>query len=65
MPALSEHVRAEYADSDRKWPSDLQFRLGRRLLYSLLVRALKSGFVVETGVDKGLGAAIILRSPPP
>jgi hypothetical protein len=59
---LAEHVRAEYADSDRKWSSDPQFRLGRRLLYYLLVRALKSGFVVEAGVDKGLGAAIICEA---
>jgi hypothetical protein len=59
---LADHVRADHADSDRKWTSDPQFRPGRRMLYYLLVRALKSGFVVEAGVDKGLGAAIICEA---
>jgi hypothetical protein len=59
---LADHVRAEHAHSDRKWTSDPQFRPGRRILYYLLVRALKSGFVVEAGVDKGLGAAIICEA---
>jgi hypothetical protein len=59
---LAEHVRSDHADSERKWSSDPQFRPGRRLLYYLLVRALKPGFVVEAGVDKGLGAAIICEA---
>jgi len=59
---LAAHVRAEHAQSDRKWSSDPQIRLGRRLLYYLLIRALKSGFVVEAGVDKGLGAVIICEA---
>jgi hypothetical protein len=59
---LAEHVRAEHADSDRKWASDSQFRPGRLMLYYLLIRALKSGFVVEAGVDKGLGAVIICEA---
>jgi hypothetical protein len=32
------------------------------MLYYLLVRALKPGFVVEAGVDKGLGATIICEA---
>jgi Methyltransferase domain len=59
---LAEHVRADHADSDRKWTSDAQFRPGRQMLYYLLVRALKCGFVVEAGVDKGLGAAMICQA---
>jgi hypothetical protein len=59
---LAEHVRAEHADSDRKWASDPQFRPGRLMLYYLLIRALKSGFVVEAGVDKGLGAVIMCEA---
>ena len=59
---MAEHVRSDHGESDRKWSSDPQFRPGRRLLYYLLVRALKPGFVVEAGVDKGLGAAIICEA---
>jgi hypothetical protein len=59
---LADQVRADHADSDRKWTSDPQFRPGRHMLYYLLVRALKSGLVVEAGVDKGLGAAIICEA---
>lgn len=59
---LAEHVRADHADSDRKWASDPQFRPGRPMLSYLLVRALKSGFVVEAGVDKGLGAVVICEA---
>jgi hypothetical protein len=59
---LAEHVRAVHADSERKWTSDAKFRPGRNTLHYLLVRALKSGFVVEAGVDKGLGAAIICEA---
>lgn len=59
---LADHVRADHANSDRKWSSDPQFRPGRRILYYLLVRALKPGFVVEAGVDKGLGAALVCEA---
>jgi hypothetical protein len=59
---LADHVRADHADSDRKWTSDAEFRSGHHMLYYLLVRALKSGFVVEAGVDKGLGATIICEA---
>ncbi len=59
---LAAHVRTDHAQSDRKWSSDPQIRFGRRMLYYLLIRALKSGFVVEAGVDKGLGAAIICEA---
>jgi hypothetical protein len=59
---LADHVRADHAHSDRKWSSDPQFRPGRQMLHYLIVRALKSGFVVEAGVDKGLGAAIICEA---
>src|SRR5260370_26751006 len=59
---LAEHIRADHSESDRKWSSDPQFRAGRPMLYYLLIRALKSGFVVEAGVDKGLGAVIICEA---
>jgi hypothetical protein len=59
---LADHVRADHEDSDRKWSSDPQFRPDRLLLYYLLIRALKPGFVVEAGVDKGLGAVIICEA---
>ena len=56
---FAEHVKHEHELSERRWSSDSHFHPGRRLFYYLLVRALRPGFVVEAGVDKGLGGAII------
>jgi hypothetical protein len=47
----SVHVNSYVADSELKW--------GRRLAYYVFVRAIKPKVVVETGLDKGLGAIAI------
>ena len=48
--ALPDHVRAG---------SDDEIRFGRRLGWYAVVRAIKPKFVVETGLDKGLGAVLL------
>ena len=61
-PDLAEHVRTRTAASADGWRGDAEFKLGRRLLYYLIVRARRPRVVVEAGVDKGLGAALICRA---
>jgi hypothetical protein len=59
---FARYIARQHADSDRKWASNAQFRPGHRLINYMLVRALKPELVVEAGVDKGLGAAIICNA---
>jgi predicted O-methyltransferase YrrM len=57
---LKAHV-ARLVASDPEWrmKADLEARYGRRLGWYAAVRALKPRVVVETGVDKGLGAVVL------
>ncbi|NKB45128.1 MAG: class I SAM-dependent methyltransferase [Alphaproteobacteria bacterium] len=48
--ALPDHVRAG---------SDDEIRFGRRLGWYAVVRAIKPKFIIETGLDKGLGAVLL------
>lgn len=59
---LENHIRAAVSQTPEKWSSDADYQLGRRLSYYLLVRALRPRFVVEAGVDRGLGALVISRA---
>jgi predicted O-methyltransferase YrrM len=56
---LVEHVRRETAASAHRYAADDRPRFGRRLGWYAVVRALKPEVVVETGVDKGLGALLL------
>lgn len=56
---LAERVRAGTMDGPMRWVSDRVARYGRRLGWYAMVRLLKPRIVVETGVDKGLGAVVI------
>jgi predicted O-methyltransferase YrrM len=56
---LIEHIRQKTATSDRSFAADSEVRFGRRLGWYGFVRALKPRLVIETGVDKGLGACLI------
>jgi len=56
---LDDYVRARHASLKSKWTLDPQFRPARRLAYYLLIRALKPAFIVEAGVNNGLGAILI------
>lgn len=56
--ALREHIARATAASPDAHFADATPRYGRRLGWYALVRALRPGVVVETGVDKGLGACV-------
>jgi hypothetical protein len=56
---LREHIRAGVRNAADGRFADAEVRFGRRLGWYALIRALKPRVVVETGVDKGLGACVI------
>jgi predicted O-methyltransferase YrrM len=56
---LRAHVRAQTARSARRRLADPTVRLGRRVGWYALVRALGPERVVETGTDKGLGSVVL------
>jgi predicted O-methyltransferase YrrM len=56
---LSKHVHEGTLASSRKIIADEKTHFGRRLGWYLLVRAKKPKIVVETGIDKGLGAIVL------
>ena len=56
---LREHIKRRIAASDEKRFADLEPRFARRLGWYAIVRALKPRIIVETGVDKGLGACVL------
>lgn len=56
---LADHIRARTAASASRHEADERGRFARRLGWYAVVRALKPGIVVETGVEKGLGAVIL------
>jgi len=57
--SLREHIRAATAASARRGLADRQIRFGRRVGWYAIVRARKPPHVVESGVDKGLGTAVL------
>jgi predicted O-methyltransferase YrrM len=56
---FARHVLERTSESGEGFKSDPVPRFGRRLGWYAFVRALKPRVVVETGVDKGLGACVI------
>ena len=56
---LRTHIVEAVTASARSMISDREVRYGRRVGWYALVRTLKPKCVVETGVDKGLGACVI------
>src|SRR5581483_8777096 len=52
-------LRAQTLASADRHNSDVEPRYGRRIGWYALVRATKPRIVVETGVDRGLGTAVI------
>ena len=57
--ALRQHVLEATARSDRTWDADRRVEFGRRVGWYALARAHKPRIIVETGVDKGLGACVL------
>ncbi|HEX6871492.1 MAG TPA: class I SAM-dependent methyltransferase [Micromonosporaceae bacterium] len=56
---LREHIVTTTARAARRGLADREVRFGRRMGWYAMVRARKPGHVVETGVDKGLGTAVL------
>jgi predicted O-methyltransferase YrrM len=56
---LSKQVREGTLGSKRNIIADATTHFGRRLGWYLLVRTTKPKLVVETGIDKGLGALVL------
>jgi hypothetical protein len=56
---LRSHVQEIHQHPLLRQFADERLRWGRQLAYYVLVRAIKPKVVVETGVDKGLGAVTI------
>jgi predicted O-methyltransferase YrrM len=59
---LQKHIADTTATSDDRYVSHLVQHYGRRLGWYAFVRALKPKIVVETGVDKGLGAVVLISA---
>lgn len=57
--ALLAHIETQVANSKWSIMADKQARFGRRKGWYALIRILKPKVVIETGVDKGLGACVI------
>ena len=57
--SLKEHIIRKTRESSRRAISDSTCYYGRRMGWYAVVRSVKPKIVVETGVDKGMGACII------
>jgi predicted O-methyltransferase YrrM len=57
--ALHAHVRRSVLASPDLTHSDASPRFGRRIGWYVLARVLRPRLIVETGVDKGLGACVL------
>jgi hypothetical protein len=57
--SLKRYVIARTKASPLRFSSDERCEFGRRIGWYAFVRILKPGVVVETGVDKGLGAVVL------
>lgn len=56
---LRDYVLQKTEASPYRRVADLRVEFGRRLGWYALVRIMKPGVVIETGVDKGLGAVLL------
>jgi len=56
---LRRHLQEMIRNAPYRGISDLTIRYSRRIGWYAFVRALKPAVVVETGVDKGLGACVL------
>ena len=59
---LAAHVVTTMQGARDRWSADPVFAPGRRLAFYLAARALKPRYVVEAGVEKGLGAVLLSRA---
>jgi hypothetical protein len=60
--ALSSHLRRAVDQSELSYLADNRLWPGRRMGWYMFARALKPRVVVETGVEKGLGACVLVEA---
>ncbi len=56
---LRSHIATTTAKSDWAFMADPNARLGRRIGWYAMARAIKPKIIIETGVDKGLGSCVL------
>ena len=56
---LKRHIADVTASSDFAFLADKEVQFGRRIGWYAFTRALKPNIIIETGVDKGLGACVL------
>jgi predicted O-methyltransferase YrrM len=56
---LIKKIKSKIEVSNYRYMADKEIHFGRRICWYAFVRAVKPKVVVETGVDKGLGACIL------
>ena len=56
---LKRHIAEVTENSDLAFLADKEVHYGRRIGWYAFARALKPNIIIETGVDKGLGACIL------
>ena len=56
---LRNHISTEAMQSKLAFLTDKDVKFGRRIGWYAIARALKPGTIIETGVDKGLGACVL------
>ena len=56
---LKEHIEQVIGRSPMRYRADLEARYGRRMAWYAIARIIKPQVIVETGVDKGLGAVVL------
>lgn len=56
---LEQHLLRMTQTSAERFQADREIRFGRRLGWYALARHLKPNIILETGVDKGLGACVL------
>jgi len=56
---LQDTILKAIENSPERRYADKEIRFGRRLGWYAFARALKPGIIIETGVDKGLGAVVL------
>jgi predicted O-methyltransferase YrrM len=59
---LRTHIRREIRASPLRWVTDPEPRYARRVGWYAVARITKPKVVIETGVDKGLGAVILAQA---
>ncbi|MFH1563281.1 MAG: class I SAM-dependent methyltransferase [Nitrospirota bacterium] len=56
---LKQHIETITKNNSGRFAADSEARFGRRIGWYAFVRAIKPKIVVETGVDKGIGACVL------